>query len=102
MKHAKIISIKTHENYKSLSKEIESIEGAKTLDVINALGKEYPLYQIRQGKGRKVIISGCVHGDEPAGAYAILHFFQNYAKDYLNDFEFTAYHVSIQGVLTDL
>ena len=53
--------------------------------------EQFPLYQIKRGEGRKILLSGVVHGDEPAGIYAILSFFENYIHEYENDFEFTAF-----------
>lgn len=77
--------------FEQIEKEIIKIDGSQ---VIGSVGKanEYPFYQIKRGVGsNKVLLSGVLHGDEPAGAYAIIHFFQSISHVYENDFEFTAF-----------
>ncbi len=51
----------------------------------------YPIYKIEAGKGRDVLISGGVHGNEPAGVYAMLDFLEHHMEDYMDDFRFHAY-----------
>lgn len=78
-------------NYSQIAKQIESIDGAKKIGQAGSLHEPYDLYQIVRGSGRKVLFSGVVHGDEPAGAYAIIDFFQNHAREFEKEFEFTAF-----------
>ena len=78
-------------DYSKISKQIESLDGTELIGEVGSLDEQYNLYKISRGKGKKVLLSGVVHGDEPAGAYAILNFFQNHIHEYENDFEFTAF-----------
>lgn len=79
-------------DYASLEEEIASLEGASIIGTIHTLERDYPFYQVRQGKGKKkVILGGCVHGDEHSGVHAILAFFKGPAAAYLDSFEFIAY-----------
>ncbi len=76
-------------NYKKIADRIDGIYGSKQIGIID---DKYPFYIINSGVGqKKVLISGGVHGDEPAGVYAVIDFFENHAKPYLSDFEFTAF-----------
>jgi hypothetical protein len=75
--------------YTELTEQIEKIKGSK---IIGFLGKEkYPAYIIKRGKGKKVLLIGGVHGDEPAGVLSILEFFKNEVHKYEDHFEFTAF-----------
>lgn len=57
----------------------------------------YPLYRIGAGnnngqkKKKDVLISGIVHGDEPAGGLAVLQFLDHLAYKYLDRFNFFCY-----------
>jgi len=54
----------------------------------------YPLYYIIvKGKpgSQNVFLSAGVHGDEPAGVYALLEFLEKHASNYLDDFSFVAF-----------
>lgn len=80
------------QDYRLLEEEIASLEGASIIGTIHTKDKDYPFYQVRQGRGKKkVILSGCVHGDEHSGGHAILAFFKGPAAAYLDSFEFIAY-----------
>ena len=62
------------------------------VDTISAGNHDYPLIKIVLGKGnpRRVLISGGIHGDEPAGVETICAFMENKLyKNFLNDWEFT-------------
>ena len=77
--------------YSKLVKEIEKIPNHKIIGYTGEK-KEFPFYMIKTGKGkRQVLISGGVHGDEPAGCFAVIDFFKNHVKKYENDFEFIAF-----------
>ncbi|MBN1544191.1 succinylglutamate desuccinylase/aspartoacylase family protein [Candidatus Woesearchaeota archaeon] len=56
----------------------------------------YPLFRVVASRGtgknkRNVLISGGVHGDEPAGVHAVLEFLEHHADEYLDRFRFYAY-----------
>jgi len=77
--------------YLKIVKEIETIPNHKIIGYTGE-NKEFPFFMIRAGKGnKKVLISGGVHGDEPAGVFAVIEFFKNHLKDYENNFEFIAF-----------
>jgi len=78
-------------NYNKIAKQIESLKGAQVVGYVGDLEEKYPLYRVTRGKGKKVLLSGVVHGDEPAGAYAIIDFFQNHSRAFEDNFEFTAF-----------
>lgn len=62
------------------------------VDTISAGNHDYPLIKIVLGKGnpRRILISGGIHGDEPAGVEAICAFLKDKLyKNFLNDWEFT-------------
>ncbi len=62
------------------------------VDIISAGNHDYPLIKIVLGKGnpRRVLISGGIHGDEPAGVETICAFLENQLyKNFLDDWEFT-------------
>jgi len=53
---------------------------------------DYPLFYIERGEGsRNVLISGGVHGDEPAGTYACIDFLHRVEYSYLKEFKFHVY-----------
>ena len=62
------------------------------MDTLSAGNREYPLIKIVVGKGnpRRILISGGIHGDEPAGVETLCAFLENQLyKSFLNDWEFT-------------
>ena len=72
----------------SLNPESEWTE----VDTLPAENREYPLIKIVLGKGnpRRILISGGIHGDEPAGVETICAFLEDKLyKNFLNDWEFT-------------
>lgn len=68
----------------------------------------YPVYRIiAEGRSRSpkkdVLISGIVHGDEPAGGFAALRFLDQLAESYLDRFRFFCYPcVNPSGFETDM
>lgn len=68
-------------------------EGVLTeVDTLSAENRDYPLIKIVVGEGnpRRILISGGIHGDEPAGVETICAFLENHLyKSFLNDWEFT-------------
>lgn len=78
-------------NYNSIALELASQEGCTILGFVGSPDERYPLFRIKRGQGKKVLISGGVHGDEPAGVYAILHFLKNGIQKYENRFAFTIF-----------
>lgn len=83
--------VKAGININKIFSDIEKIRGARVIGTINAPKKKYPFYQIKIGRGEKVLISGGIHGDEPAGVFAVLSFFERHATRYLDRFEFMAF-----------
>lgn len=83
---------KVKPDYAGLEEEIASLEGASVIGTVHAPDRDYPFYQVRRGNGtRKVLLSGCVHGNEQSGAHAIIAFFRGPVEAYLDSFEFIAY-----------
>ncbi len=74
-------------------KASSSSEGAlTTVDTLSGGNRDYPLIKIVVGKGnpRRVLISGGIHGDEPAGVEAICAFLENKLyRNFLKAWEFT-------------
>jgi len=68
-------------------------EGELTVvDTLSRGNRDYPLIKIVIGKGnpQRVLISGGIHGDEPAGVEAICAFLENRLyKNFPKDWEFT-------------
>jgi protein MpaA len=72
----------------SLNPETELTE----MDILPVGNREYPLIKIVIGQGnpRRILISGGIHGDEPAGVETLCAFLENKLyKDFLDDWEFT-------------
>lgn len=62
------------------------------VDTLSAGNQEYPLIKIVVGKGnpRRILISGGIHGNEPAGVETICTFLENKLyENFLNNWEFT-------------
>ena len=62
------------------------------VDTLPGGNREYPLIKIIVGKGnpRRILISGGIHGNEPAGVETICAFLENQLyKDFLENWEFT-------------
>ena len=62
------------------------------VSTLSTRNRKYPLIKIIMGKGnpQRILISGGIHGDEPAGVETICSFLENKLyKDFLNDWEFT-------------
>ena len=62
------------------------------VDTLPAGKREYPLIKIVLGKGnpRRILISGGIHGDEPAGVETLCAFLENKLyENFLEDWEFT-------------
>lgn len=84
-------------DYQEVADRVAGIDSGSWFDIHN-LGtveyhmeptKEYPLFGIvAEGRGPTVLISGGVHGDEVAGVYAVLEFFEKHVGDYLDRFGF--------------
>ncbi len=63
-----------------------------TMDTLSIKDRDYPLVKIVIGKGnsRRVLISGGIHGDEPAGVETICTFLENKLyTDFLENWEIT-------------
>lgn len=62
------------------------------VDTLSTPNRDYPLIKIVLGKGnpRRILISGGIHGDEPAGVETICIFLESSLyKNFLKDWEFT-------------
>lgn len=62
------------------------------VDTIPGTTRNYPLIKIILGEGnpRRILISGGIHGDEPAGVETICAFLENKLyRNFLNEWEFT-------------
>ena len=77
------------------SREISSLR-VEILDTIRNGTRQYPFYQLTlPGKQtplkRSIYLSGGIHGDEPAGVWAVIDFLRRYRKrqDFYRKFEFT-------------
>lgn len=86
-------SVRHFDNIVARLKASLSPEGKLTIvDTLSKGNRDYPLIKIVIGQGnpRRVLISGGIHGDEPAGVETICAFLENklYAN-FLNDWEFT-------------
>jgi len=71
--------------------KIKSLQGSELIGHVGTKQEKYPFYKVTRGKCKEILLSGSVHGDEPAGMYALISFFQNDIKNYENDFKFTAF-----------
>jgi murein peptide amidase A len=78
-------------DYDQVANKIESIDGTHVIGQVHAPDEQYNLYQIRRGHGKKILLSGSVHGNEPAGVFAIIEFFKDHIQLFERDFEFTAF-----------
>src|SRR4051812_15005509 len=78
-------------SYVDIAKRIVALSGAKIIGYVGPKEKQYPLYQVKRGRGKKILLLGSVHGDEPAGTEAIIKFLQEDAYRYENEFQFTAF-----------
>ncbi len=72
-----------------------AMDSESELTVVDTLiigNRKYPLIKVVLGKGnsRRILISGGIHGDEPAGVETICTFLENKLyRDFLKDWEFT-------------
>jgi hypothetical protein len=78
-------------SYAKLSRRIASLCSAKIIGYVGTEDARFPFYCLKKGRGKKVLLLGSVHGDEPAGAEAITHFFEEEVFQFENDFQFTAF-----------
>jgi len=81
----------TMTDFNLIAQEIASQEGCTMLGLVGSADERYPLYQIQRGRGKKVLISAGVHGDEPAGVHAILRFLKEEIQKYEDRFAFTIF-----------
>ena len=81
----------TNLSAKEVFNKIINLKGSKIISRIKTPNKNYPFFKIKVGQGKRVLISGGLHGDEPAGVFTIIEFFKKHAADYLDKFEFTAF-----------
>ena len=84
------------ENFDQVLKRIKAalnpVGELRTAGTLTTSEREYPLIQIVLGKGNpnRVLISGGIHGDEPAGVQTIVSFLENRLYlDFLNHWEIT-------------
>jgi hypothetical protein len=75
-----------------LKNSLNPVGELNELGTIPGDGKDYPLIQVTLGKGNphRILISGGIHGDEPAGVETICAFLENKLyKNFINDWEFS-------------
>ena len=71
---------------------LEALEASKTEVAILGPATDHPMWRVNIGVNgtprRRVLITGGVHGDEPAGVEAVLQFLETMAPDYGRHFQF--------------
>lgn len=75
-----------------LKAAMDSESELTVVDTVIIGKRKYPLIKVVLGEGnsRRVLISGGIHGDEPAGVETICTFLENKLyRDFLKDWEFT-------------
>lgn len=77
----------TNTAYSKVEEQIKSIEGCEVIGEVDGVN----LYRIKRGQGKKVLLSGAVHGDEPAGTFALIEFMNNHMQQYESSYEFTIF-----------
>lgn len=86
------VVVPVHLKYEDVIKRVEALD--RSVVSIGRLGKTctYDLYALKVGKrteGRRAILmTGGVHGDEPAGVEAVLQFLEGPVEEYLDDYFF--------------
>ncbi|PIN89065.1 hypothetical protein COU57_06705 [Candidatus Pacearchaeota archaeon CG10_big_fil_rev_8_21_14_0_10_32_14] len=80
-------------NIDNLLQRIEKTPSSRVIGEVGSKKEKYPLYKLKHGTGKKVLLSGVLHGDEVSGVHSILKFFNGKIKEYENDFEFTAFPI---------
>ncbi len=88
--------MKMPRDYQEVTAQVEKLKSTfsvQTIAEVRHKKKSLPLYRLvsENQAAKAVLISGGVHGDEPAGVYAILKFLQEHAASYQNEFKFFAY-----------
>lgn len=87
--------------YRQLQERIENLSDDRFIRV-DMLGEltfsaaTYPFYEVVAGDvedpdKHRILLTGGVHGNEPAGALAVVTFLESLVMPYLNDFSFVAY-----------
>ncbi|MFH0752417.1 MAG: succinylglutamate desuccinylase/aspartoacylase family protein [archaeon] len=85
-------------DYSTIVQAVESLDNCTLVSIIGEVKCDffYPLYRLIAGNDdgnpkSNVLISGGIHGTEPAGVHAVLEFLEKHAQKYTNDFRFFAY-----------
>ncbi len=82
----------TSRQYADIVTRMQSIDGATCQVVGDATG--YPMWSLTLGTAaadrQQVLLTGGVHGDEPAGVEAVLQFLEGFGATYLERFTFFA------------
>ena len=79
-------------SYRPVGQRVEALgKQGRDVETIGLVGG-LPVFCIRAGRPRRlrVLLTGGVHGDEPAGVEAVLRFFEEDAEPWLAQVEFTA------------
>jgi hypothetical protein len=82
----------TGRSYDQVVRRVETLASRdRTVDTIGTI-EGHPVFRIRAGRPRRlrVLLTGGVHGDEPAGVEAILRFLEQDMDPWLGRVEFTA------------
>lgn len=77
-------------NYNEIALRIKSF-GGEEIGYVGKTRQKFPLYKLKKGQGKKILLSAGVHGDEPAGVYALLEFLHHNISEYEKNFEFTIF-----------
>ena len=82
----------TERSYDPVVRRVEALASqGRTLETIGTV-EGYPVHRLRAGHPRRlrVLLTGGVHGDEPAGVEAVLRFVEEDMDSWLGQVEFTA------------
>jgi murein peptide amidase A len=81
-------------DYTEVQKRLAALPNAELREIGRVGAAKLPLFAFVVGKtGPNVLLSGAVHGDEPAGALALLEFFEKEASGYAGKFRFFVFPV---------
>jgi hypothetical protein len=79
------------QDFQYLMRRMAHLKGGVISRSVSRFERSMQIYLIKYGYGsRRILLTGVVHGDEPAGAYIISEFLEKHASEYKSNFEFTA------------
>ncbi len=77
-----------------VQQKLEELRGQMdVMAYVDPKTNNYPLYYVNAGdaNAKRVLLSAGIHGDEPAGVYALLEFLAGPVKDYIKDINFSIF-----------